>query len=124
MEKPAAPPPHPLEQSLAEAWPMSAWSGVTVLLGVSGGPDSVAMLRAVHALHPAGPGRIIVAHFNHRLRGPDSDADADFVADAAARLGLACELGRAPPEGVRSTGGEGLEAAARRARANARLSDR
>jgi tRNA(Ile)-lysidine synthase len=74
------------------------------------------MLRAVHAIMPKGPGRVVVAHFNHRLRGRDADADEAFVADIAARLGLACERGSAPLEGVGSTRGEGLEAAARRAR--------
>ncbi len=54
------------------------------VLGVSGGADSVALLRIVTKL----PGvRAIVAHLNHQTRGPDSDADAEFV------LGLSDSLG-------------------------------
>jgi tRNA(Ile)-lysidine synthase len=115
-EEPAIATRHPVEARLADEWPPDVWGCVTILLAVSGGPDSVALLRAVHAIKAKGPGRIVVAHFNHRLRGPDADADEAFVADIAARLGLACECGSAPLEGVGSTGGEGLEAAARRAR--------
>jgi tRNA(Ile)-lysidine synthase len=48
------------------------------VVAVSGGADSVALLRAL-ADDPPIPG-LIIAHLNHRLRGPDSDADAAFVA--------------------------------------------
>ena len=40
---------HPLETRLAAAWPPEAWRDVTVLLAVSGGADSVALLRAMAA---------------------------------------------------------------------------
>ena len=46
------------------------------LIGVSGGPDSVALL---HWLISLGYERLIVCHLNHRLRGRSSDADARFV---------------------------------------------
>jgi tRNA(Ile)-lysidine synthase len=107
---------HPVEARLADEWPPDTWGCLTILVAVSGGPDCLAMLRALHAIKADGPGRIVVAHFNHRLRGRDADADEAFVADTAARLGLACERGQAPPEGVCSGRGEGLEAAVRRAR--------
>lgn len=65
-----------------------------VVVGVSGGPDSVAMLHLLcglngreghaHALH--------VAHVNHRLRGGDSDADAEFVCELARRLNVPCTI--------------------------------
>ncbi len=54
-----------------------------VLVGVSGGPDSLCLM---HLLHEAGL-RIIVAHFNHGLRS-EADADAKAVADTAARLAV------------------------------------
>jgi tRNA(Ile)-lysidine synthase len=51
-----------------------------VVAAVSGGPDSVALLRALVALRAAeSPGRLVIAHLNHRLRGPESDADEAFV---------------------------------------------
>jgi len=107
---------HPFELKFSESWPPPAWEGVSVILGVSGGADSMAMLRAVHALKSQGIGRLIVAHFNHRLRGPESDADEAFVGETAARLGLPLELGHAATGGIRPRSGEGLESAARRAR--------
>jgi tRNA(Ile)-lysidine synthase len=55
-----------------------------VIAGVSGGPDSLCLMNV---LRKAGF-RIIVAHFNHKLR-PDADADANVVEQTAARLNLA-----------------------------------
>lgn len=48
-----------------------------MVVAVSGGPDSVALLRALVACGPRH--RLIVAHLNHQLRGAESDADEDFV---------------------------------------------
>lgn len=48
-----------------------------MVVAVSGGPDSVALLRALVACSPQC--RLVVAHLNHQLRGADSDADEDFV---------------------------------------------
>src|SRR5215207_6486458 len=55
-----------------------------VIAGISGGPDSLCLMSV---LRKAGF-RIIVAHFNHKLR-PDADADANIVEQTAARLNLA-----------------------------------
>ncbi len=49
---------HPLESKLADAWPPSQWADVTVLVAVSGGADSVALLRAMTALKTGGAGRL------------------------------------------------------------------
>jgi tRNA(Ile)-lysidine synthetase-like protein len=68
--------PHPCENALA-ALPRE------VLVGVSGGVDSMALL---HALVATGR-RPVVLHFDHGWRA-DSGADAAFVADAARKLGL------------------------------------
>ena len=53
-----------------------------VLAGISGGPDSLCLLDILHA---AGY-RVIVAHFNHRLR-PEADQEAESVSELARRLG-------------------------------------
>lgn len=56
-------------------------AGETVVVGVSGGADSVSLLLAIHELTKLGKLdlRIIAAHFNHGLRQGDSDADEEFV---------------------------------------------
>jgi tRNA(Ile)-lysidine synthase len=57
------------------------------VVGVSGGPDSVALLLALVRLRgraPAGP--LVIGHVNHQLRGPESDADEGFVRDLHAFL--------------------------------------
>ncbi len=107
--------PHPLESKLAAAWPPSDWADVTVVAAVSGGCDSVALLRALHAIRATGPGRICVAHLNHRLR-PSADGDEQFVVDLCRRLGVTCDVGRADVDRWAVESGDGLEAAARRAR--------
>jgi tRNA(Ile)-lysidine synthase len=57
--------------------------GETVIVGVSGGPDSLALLDILHDLASDFAIQLHVAHLNHRLRGDESDADAAFVADLA-----------------------------------------
>jgi len=101
---------------LQQSWPAREWQEVTVLVAVSGGADSVALLRGLKEMKPGGAGRLSVAHFNHRLRGEESTADAAFVAELAASLGLGCEVGSADWELDGADCGDGLEAAARDAR--------
>lgn len=82
--------------------------GATLLVAVSGGPDSVALLTAVDAFNRrrrAGWSSQ-VAHFNHRLRGAAADADERFVARLAERLGLKLTIGRAPRASKRRAASE------------------
>ncbi|MFD0698923.1 tRNA lysidine(34) synthetase TilS [Paenibacillus sp. GCM10027628] len=67
--------------------------GDGVVVAVSGGPDSVALLHVLFALSERYRWKLIVAHVNHQFRGEESDAEAAFVADLAARLDLPCEIG-------------------------------
>lgn len=83
-------PPPSLVAKLAASWPPDQWRDVTVLVAVSGGADSVALARGLHQLRKEGEGRLILAHFNHRLRGEESDADQRFVEVLASELG--CEI--------------------------------
>jgi tRNA(Ile)-lysidine synthase TilS/MesJ len=57
-------------------------------VGVSGGADSVALLRALH--ERSGPLGLVlhVAHLHHGLRGAEADGDLEFVRALAAELGL------------------------------------
>lgn len=76
--------------------------GFTTLVAVSGGPDSVALLRALTANGETGRARLVVAHFNHQWRGGESLNDEAFVAELAKALGLRCEVGRASATSVKS----------------------
>ena len=62
--------------------------GDRVLVAVSGGPDSVALLGALAKLAPEYPVELIAGHYNHRLRGGESLRDQQCAEDrgAATRL--------------------------------------
>ncbi|MGH7359630.1 MAG: tRNA lysidine(34) synthetase, partial [Candidatus Rokuibacteriota bacterium] len=83
--------------------------GDHVLVGVSGGPDSVALLHALVHLRDEHGLRLTVGHVHHGLR-PEADRDAAFVEALAARLGCASRVVRVTvPRG----GGHSPEEAAR-----------
>lgn len=62
----------------------------SVIVGVSGGPDSVALLKTLHSLNAAKNLRLrlYAAHLNHQLRGDFSEEDEQFVQDLANELSL------------------------------------
>ncbi len=66
-------------------------NGETVLVAVSGGADSLALLYGLHALHSQLDCQLHLAHLNHCLR-PDADADAGFVQQHASHLELPCTI--------------------------------
>ncbi|EAQ81263.1 cell cycle protein mesJ-like [Blastopirellula marina DSM 3645] len=103
---------HPFEKAVAANWPPHSWSDCTVMVAVSGGADSVALLRSLAAIRESGPGRLIAVHVDHNLR-KESDTDAQFVAQLAQQLGIEGILGRVDFE---LSGPDGIEAAARSAR--------
>lgn len=84
-----------------------------LLVGVSGGLDSVALL---HALHAQGYRRLVVAHLDHGLRGRASAADAAFVRRLGARLGLRVINAKTEIAALAQAGKLSLETAARQAR--------
>lgn len=67
----------------------------TVLMAISGGPDSVALTHLLADLAPRIGFRLVAAHFNHRLRGAESDRDERFVIELCARLGIDLNVGHA-----------------------------
>ncbi len=67
-------------------------SGSRIVVAVSGGADSIALLDALQQLAPGHRWHLHVAHVNHQLRGAESDADAALVAQFAARAGLPCTV--------------------------------
>ena len=84
-------------EAVTAAWPPERWLNVHVVAAVSGGADSVAMLRGLHDIKRAlgGEGRLIAAHFNHGLRGDASDADEAFVHQLCETLSITLACGKA-----------------------------
>jgi tRNA(Ile)-lysidine synthase len=91
--------------------------GARVLVALSGGPDSVALLHILRTLEERG--ELVVAgaaHFNHQLRGAEADADEIFCRDLAAATGVPFITGRADVAARARESGRSLEDAARQAR--------
>ncbi|MBZ4659175.1 MAG: tRNA(Ile)-lysidine synthetase [Desulfacinum sp.] len=112
---------HPFEQETAAHIQRHGLClpGETILVAVSGGPDSTALFCALLALrHLLGYERLVVAHFHHGLRGSDADADERFVAEEARCAGCFFVSGREDVEAYRKRQGRGLslEMAARECR--------
>jgi len=91
-------------------------SGQPVLAAVSGGPDSMVLLRVLHGLSSRHHWKLTVAHFNHRLRGRSSDADERLVRRAAAALKLPFVAGRGDVKGLARKSKLSIEMAARQLR--------
>jgi tRNA(Ile)-lysidine synthase len=87
--------------------------GEVVLVAVSGGPDSVALLDALRALREWLSLTLSVVHVHHGLR-PEADAEADAVRGLCGRLGVPCRVERVAVR--REAPWDGLEAESRRAR--------
>ena len=83
--------------------------GDTVICAVSGGADSVALLFAFYLLKDKLQITLEAAHFNHHLRGAESDGDEAFVKELCHRYDIPLHLGGAEV----TAGKKGLEAAAR-----------
>lgn len=64
-----------------------------VLVAFSGGPDSSALLHLLLEFSKEFPLKIELAHFNHKLRGRESDEDEEFVRKEAERLGIPIHIG-------------------------------
>jgi tRNA(Ile)-lysidine synthase len=90
--------------------------GDRVGVAVSGGADSVALLRILHGLQDELGIRVAVLHFQHGLRGAESEGDEQFTAELAARLGLEFFRDRADVAASAESLGINLEEAGRRLR--------
>jgi tRNA(Ile)-lysidine synthase len=107
-----------LIEHVAQLWPVACWADIETAIALSGGPDSVALLRAMVTLKGThgGRGRLFALHVNHNLRGQESDGDQDFCEQLCREWNVPFRaltgkiLERADAEG------DGLESAARNER--------
>ncbi len=90
-------------------------AGSVVLAGVSGGIDSVALVRLLHALSAEYSFTLVVCHLNHNLRGAEARRDMDFTSALADKLGLRFESDTLAAGEIASAKGS-AQAAAREAR--------
>ncbi len=90
--------------------------GDVVLLGVSGGPDSRALLDAAARVQGTFPARFVVVHVHHGLRARDADRDARFVEKLAAHAGFEFCCERADVKRLARRSKRSIEDAARHAR--------
>ena len=88
--------------------------GMTVIAAVSGGADSVCLLDVLKHLENELSFTLECAHFNHNLRGCESDGDERYVRDLCETFGVLLHVGSANVRAL--CGGDSLEDAARRAR--------
>jgi len=89
-----------------------------IIVGVSGGADSLALFLALDELRKTSylDIELTPAHLNHKLRDSDSDGDAQFVSDAARELGYTAVVEAEDVAARAAQSGDNLEQAARRAR--------
>lgn len=91
-------------------------TGSHVILGCSGGADSLALLLLLADLRAELSFYLDVIHVHHGLRGADADADAGFVQDWCRRLSVPCQIESVDVRALAATLGTGLEDAGRQAR--------
>ena len=88
--------------------------GEKVVIGVSGGQDSVCLLHLFHGIRHSWSLSLVIAHFNHGLRGKDSEGDERFVQEVSSALNIPCHIGRSKPSA--EDGKDSLELLARKER--------
>jgi len=91
-------------------------SGERCVVGVSGGPDSMALLQVLAQLAPVFDLFLVVAHVDHGLRPNEAEAEAHLVREAAKALQLVCECGKVEVAVYAQEQGLSLEHAARNLR--------
>lgn len=88
----------------------------TILAAVSGGADSMCLLAALAELSKEMSFKVEAVHYNHMLRGSESDRDEAFVREQCAVLGIPCHVGAEDVASWANNNGCGLEEAGRKLR--------
>lgn len=97
-------------------WEMLPERGGLLLCAVSGGLDSVCLLHFLRGFSEREGFRLAAAHYDHRLRGEESEADARFVQELCADWGVPCVAGAGDVRQAAAARGWSLEEAARNCR--------
>lgn len=84
-------------------------SGDRIVVGVSGGPDSIALLQILSILSDEYRITLIAAHLNHGLRGRDSDEEEKFSCGFSKSLGLTFERKKLDIKGLSKEHGKSIE---------------
>lgn len=87
-----------------------------IVVGVSGGPDSVCLLHVLNSLRPTLKLTLTIAHLNHQLRGPESQADEAFVQKLAAQWQVPLVVERCDVAALAAERKQSLEETARQVR--------
>lgn len=90
--------------------------GERIVVALSGGIDSMVLLHVLLGLAPSYFLDVVAAHFNHGIRGKESDRDEEFVGKVCKEWGVTLEVGRGDIHSIKSERGMGVEDAAREAR--------
>lgn len=91
-------------------------TGSSVVAGVSGGADSVALLHTLWSLAPSLGLKVYAAHLNHGIRGTSADSDEEFVRGLCEFYGVPLFRGHADVPSLAKSHGQTLEQAGRDAR--------
>ena len=90
--------------------------GEGVVMGVSGGPDSVCLLHVLHSLQDPLKAKLYAVHINHMLRGSEADADEEYTAALCSRMGIPLAVVRKDIAAEAASAGLSLEEAGREVR--------
>ncbi|MCS7252824.1 MAG: tRNA lysidine(34) synthetase TilS [Armatimonadota bacterium] len=90
--------------------------GNGVVLAVSGGADSVAMMHVMIVLSQSHGYKLHIAHINHKLRGEEADMDAQFVCELSKSFSLPCTIHTVDVRSVAREMGMSIEQAGRAVR--------
>mgnify|MGYP001253973163 CR=1 FL=1 len=103
-----------VEKTVSEYYMLT--ENASVLVGVSGGADSVALVHVLNEMALFFSLKLGIAHLNHSLRGNESDDDARFVASVSDKLHIPCFIEKKDVIKYKTENGLSLEEAGRRVR--------
>ena len=95
--------------------------GDNVVIGVSGGPDSLCLLFLLYQYSKRVGFNVIAVHFNHKIRGAASDEDEAFVKEVCDYLRIKCIIARADIPALAKKTGLSVEETGRITTANAKI---